>query len=70
MLTITYSVDVDEGVEGERIANRDTASGTPPGGLPPTTPPAVTTEHPDAGFEAAKTSDPAAGTVVEPGQTI
>lgn len=70
VLTITYSVVVDEGVEGERIANRVTASGTPPGGLPPTTPPAVTTEHPVAGFEVTKTSDPASGTVVEPGQTI
>ena len=70
VLTITYSVVVDEGVEGESIANRVTASGTPPGGLPPTVPPAVTTENPVAGFEVTKTSAPAAGTVVEPGQTI
>lgn len=70
VLTVTYSVIVDEGVEGERIANSVTASGTPPGGLPPTLPPTVTTEHPVAGFTVAKTSAPATGTVVEPGQTI
>ena len=69
VLTITYSVVVDADVEGERIANRVTASGTPPG-LDPIVPPAVTTEHPVAGFEVAKTSVPAAGSVVEPGQTI
>lgn len=69
VLTITYSVVVDTDVEGERIANRVTASGTPPG-LEPIVPPAVTTEHPVAGFEVTKTSAPAAGSVVEPGQTI
>ncbi|PRB13249.1 isopeptide-forming domain-containing fimbrial protein [Microbacterium sp. MYb62] len=70
VLTVTYSVIVDDGVEGERIANSVTASGTPPGTLAPPVPPTVTTEHPVAGFTVAKTSTPAAGTVVEPGQTI
>ncbi|GAB3600225.1 DUF7927 domain-containing protein [Microbacterium tumbae] len=69
-VTITYSVVVDEDVEGESIVNRVTASGTPPGPFDPLVPPAVTTEHPIAGFEIAKSADPASGSVVEPGQTI
>lgn len=70
IVTITYSVIVNDDVAGETIANRVTASGTPPGPLDPVVPPAVTTEHPVAGFEITKTADPASGTVVEPGQTI
>ena len=70
VVTITYSVIVDEGAEGERIANSVTASGTPPGTLPPPTPPTVTTEHPVAGYTVVKIADPASGTVVEPGQVI
>lgn len=70
ILTITYSVIVDEGAEGNRIANSVTASGTPPGTLPPPIPPTVTTEHPVAGYTVVKTADPASGTVVEPGQVI
>ncbi|WP_295100924.1 isopeptide-forming domain-containing fimbrial protein [uncultured Microbacterium sp.] len=69
IMTFTYSVIVDEDVEGETIANSVTASGTPPGG-DPIVPPAVTTEHPVAGFTIAKTADPASGTVVQPGQII
>ena len=70
IVTITYSVIVDDGVEGERIANSVTASGTPPGPFDPVEPPVVTTEHPVAGFEVDKTADPASGSVVEPGQVI
>jgi fimbrial isopeptide formation D2 family protein len=70
IVTITYSVIVDDDVAGETIANRVTASGTPPGPFTPITPPAVTTEHPVAGFEITKTADPASGTVVAPGDTI
>ncbi|SJN40911.1 internalin, putative [Microbacterium esteraromaticum] len=69
IVTITYSVVVNEDVEGETIANRVTASGTPPG-FDPIVPPAVITEHPVAGFTVAKTADPATGSVVQPGQTI
>ncbi|MGK3950682.1 beta strand repeat-containing protein, partial [Microbacterium sp. K2] len=69
IMTFTYSVIVDEDVEGETIANSVTASGTPPGG-DPIVPPAVVTEHPVAGFTVTKTADPASGTVVEPGQVI
>ncbi|RKT36106.1 putative repeat protein (TIGR01451 family)/fimbrial isopeptide formation D2 family protein [Microbacterium sp. AG1240] len=70
IVTITYSVIVDDDVAGQTIANRVTASGTPPGPFPPVIPPVVTTENPVGGFEIAKTADPASGTVVEPGQTI
>ncbi|MGF2948852.1 DUF7927 domain-containing protein [Microbacterium alcoholitolerans] len=70
IVTITYSVVVNEDVSGETIANRVTASGTPPGPLEPVVPPAVTTEHPVAGFEITKTADPASGSVVAPGDTI
>jgi fimbrial isopeptide formation D2 family protein/uncharacterized repeat protein (TIGR01451 family) len=69
-VTVTYSVIVDDGVAGEKIANSVTASGTPPSPFPPLTPPVVTTENPVAGFEVDKSADPASGTVVEPGQTI
>ncbi|MBK0420102.1 isopeptide-forming domain-containing fimbrial protein [Leucobacter sp. CSA1] len=69
-VTITYSVSVNEGVAGASIENRVTASGTPPGPGEPVVPPAVTTEHPVAGFEIAKSADPASGTVLEPGDTV
>lgn len=70
IVTISYSAVVNDGVEGERIVNRVTASGTPPGSLDPIVPPGVTTEHPVAGFTITKTADPASGTVVEPGRVI
>ncbi|MBO9626051.1 MAG: isopeptide-forming domain-containing fimbrial protein, partial [Microbacterium sp.] len=69
-VTITYSVIVDDDAEGQSIANRVTASGTPPSPFDPVVPPAVTVTNPVAGFEIAKTADPASGTAVEPGQTI
>nr|WP_201470353.1 isopeptide-forming domain-containing fimbrial protein [Microbacterium hydrocarbonoxydans] len=69
IMTFTYSVIVDDDVEGESIANSVTASGTPPGG-DPIVPPAVTTVHPIAGFTLIKTADPASGAVVQPGQII
>lgn len=73
-VTITYSVIVNEGVEGETLENRVTGSGTPPGspGEPPSPiePPAVTTHHPVPGFEISKEADPASGTEVDPGETI
>lgn len=70
VVSITYSVIVNDGVEGERIANSVTSSGTPPAPFDPIVPPAVTTEHRVAGFSLTKTANPASGTVVEPGQVI
>lgn len=69
-LSITYSIIVNDGVEGETIENRVTASGIPPGPGEPIIPPSVTTEHPVAGFQIVKTANPVSGTVVEPGSTI
>ncbi|WP_217182996.1 isopeptide-forming domain-containing fimbrial protein [Streptomyces sp. AC495_CC817] len=70
VITITYSVVVDEDAAGSQIANRVTASGTPPGPFEPIVPPAVVTENPVPGFVVGKTADPASGSVVEPGQVI
>lgn len=70
VVTLTYSVIVNDDVAGETIANRVTASGTPPGSFEPVVPPAVTTQHPVAGFVITKTANPASGTVVQPGDTI
>ncbi|EYT56245.1 hypothetical protein H490_0103305 [Leucobacter sp. UCD-THU] len=69
LVEISYAVIVNEGVEGETLENRVSASGTPPG-LPPIEPPAVITEHPVPGFVISKGADPAADTEVAPGQTI
>ena len=68
-VTVTYTVTVDEDAAGAVIENRASGSATPPG-LPPITPPAVTTEHPVPGYTFTKTSDPASGTPVLPGGTI
>ena len=68
-ITITYSVIVNAGVEGETLRNRASSTATPPG-LPPITPPSVVTEHPVPGYEFTKSSDPASGTAVRPGQKI
>lgn len=70
VVTITYSVIVNDDAAGETITNRVTASGTPPNSVSPVVPPAVTTEHPVAGFEVSKTADSAPGTPVEPGQNL
>ncbi|MGO1317547.1 MAG: DUF7507 domain-containing protein, partial [Cellulomonadaceae bacterium] len=71
VVTLTYSVIVDDGVSGKTIENRATASGTPPG-LPEITPPPVETTHPvvDSGFEITKSADPVSGTTVLPGEKI
>ncbi len=68
-VAITYSVKVQPGFEGETLNNHASSSATPPG-LPPITPPDVVTEHPIPGFEIAKTSDPASGSKVNPGQNV
>lgn len=71
ILTISYSVIVNEGVEGQVLENRVTASGTPPGDPDNRiVPPPVVTEHPVADFEVLKTANPASGSAVEPGQVI
>lgn len=70
-VTVTYSVTVVEGSEGQIVRNSVTGVATPPGGGELTPPPAVT-EHPvpTPGFETTKTADPPSGTEVAPGQTI
>ena len=68
-IVITYQVRVQPGFAGETLQNRASSSATPPG-LPPIEPPAVATEHPIPGYELTKTSDPASGSTVRPGQRI
>ncbi|MEI3844517.1 MULTISPECIES: isopeptide-forming domain-containing fimbrial protein [unclassified Microbacterium] len=70
-VTVTYSVTVMEGSEGQIVRNSVTGVATPPGGGQLTPPPAVT-EHPvpTPGFETSKTADPPSGTEAAPGQTI
>ena len=68
-VVITYSVKVKEGNEGKIINNKANSDATPPG-LPPITPPEVTTEHPIPGYTFTKTSDPESGATVERGGTI
>ena len=70
-VTITYSVTVEAQAVGQELQNRVSGSAKPPG-LPPITPPPTDTEHrvPTPGFDIDKTSEPASGTEVHPGQRI
>ena len=69
-VVLVYTVKVNATVQGPvLIENRVTGEGTPPG-KPPIVPPPPTTVNPVAGFEIVKSSDPASGSTVEPGQTI
>lgn len=68
-VVITYTVTVNANAAGQIINNAAGSSATPPG-LPPITPPEVTTEHPVPGYTFLKTADPADGSAVMAGGTI
>ncbi len=67
---IVYTVTLNDDVApGAIVRNHMSSSATPPG-EPPITPPDEELVHPVPGFTHSKTSDPASGTAVLPGDTI
>ena len=69
-VTITYTVKLNADAEGVLVNNHASSSATPPGELPPITPPDVETWHPTPGYTFNKVADPASGSTVQEGDTI
>ncbi|MFU0804707.1 MAG: hypothetical protein ACFWTS_04280 [Pseudoclavibacter caeni] len=71
-VSITYQVKVKADAAGKLLKNVANSQATPPGDVPPITPPEQTTENPvpTPGYEFSKSSDPVSGTSVNPGDVV
>ena len=76
VLTLTYSITLDEDASGVIVNNHVSGEGTPvdpnepPEPVDPIKPPPVETEHSTAKWTLVKDSDPVSGSTVKPGESI
>ncbi|MCD1572324.1 DUF7927 domain-containing protein, partial [Agromyces mediolanus] len=72
IVTIEYTVRVNDDAAGSSFANHARATAQPPGSAPPIVASEVETTHevPRPGFDLAKSATPPSGSTVDPGQTV